>query len=232
MDTQRMDTTSRIATGISLTAAPLLLAVGFALHPAESKDGAAQLQIVVDHTTRWNLAHLFILLGVVAFTPATYGILRLLRGTGIGIGVAGGITMAIGVVFFGALIGVDALAPSAFASLPADQRAALTPAMQALIDTKGATPLVYLGIVGFLLALLLLAVALFVSRTVPRWTSGVIVLAGLVMVAGLDNVKILAVGAVVLLIGMGAIGIDTLRNARGASLGSPRVQGDVTPAHP
>ncbi len=232
METQRTESVTRIITGISLIAAPLLFTLGNAIHPAESKDGATQLRIVAENGARWNLAHAFILVAVALFIPATFGILGLLHGKGFGIGIAGGATMAVGLVFFGALVGVDALASSAFATLPANQQAALAPGMQALIDAKGAAALVYIGIVGFSLGLLLLAAALFVSRAAPRWTSGAIALAVAVMLAGLDNVKIIAVGAAILLIGFGALGLTIVRVARAATMRPSRIPGDVTPAHP
>ena len=85
--------------------------------------------------------------------------------------------------------------------------------MQALVDLEGALPVVFLGL-SLNLGLIVLATGLFVTRAVPRWRSVAIAGASLVLVGGLFNNPIGAVGAAVLLVGLGAIGLQVLKLAR------------------
>jgi hypothetical protein len=61
----------------SLVVAPALMSIGDLMHPAESWDAAAQVAIIAGAATRWYLAHLLLLAGILLFVP---GIL-LLTGT-------------------------------------------------------------------------------------------------------------------------------------------------------
>jgi hypothetical protein len=60
----------------SLIVAPALMSVGDLMHPAESWDSAAQVDIIAAAAGRWYLAHLLLLVGILLFVP---GILVLSR---------------------------------------------------------------------------------------------------------------------------------------------------------
>lgn len=222
----------RIGTGLSMILAPLLLAVGFAVHPAEKTSGAEQLQVIVDNIGRWNAAHILILASLVLFIPAVLGLMRLLRRSGSWFGLIGGALAGTGVVFLSALVGAEALATSAFADVSADQRVGLVPGVQAIINAQGAIPVVYLG-TGLILGLIVLAVGLFAVRAAPRWASVTIEVASLVLLASLvgNSVKIGAAGAAVLLVGLGAVGLQTLRQTDEAWETPPTRSGEIEPAH-
>ena len=115
----------------------------------------------------------------------------------------------IGVIFLTLFIGIE-LAMSAIASVPMEQHAAIEPAVQALVDFKGPLPVVFMGL-SLNLGLFVLAVGLISMRAVPRWTSVAIIVAAVVLVGGLFNNAIGAVGATVLLVGLGAIGMRVLK---------------------
>jgi hypothetical protein len=51
----------------SLAVGPLVMAVGDLLHPEETSDISGQAAIVVEQATRWYLAHLLLLVGLVLF---------------------------------------------------------------------------------------------------------------------------------------------------------------------
>jgi hypothetical protein len=53
----------------SLAIGPLVMAVGDLLHPQETSDITGQAAIIVEHATRWYLAHLLLLIGLVLFVP-------------------------------------------------------------------------------------------------------------------------------------------------------------------
>src|SRR5215212_5054714 len=83
-------------------------------------------------------------------------------------GLIGGAFVVIGVVFFAAWVGAEGFVSSALASLPGDQQADLAPAMQAILDTRGALALVDFTSLLLIAGLLVLAIGLFAVRTVPR----------------------------------------------------------------
>src|SRR5262245_35131542 len=67
---QVRDTGYRTLVGAaSLAIGPLVMAVGDLLHPKETADISRQAAIVVEHATRWYLAHLLLLIGLVLFIP-------------------------------------------------------------------------------------------------------------------------------------------------------------------
>ncbi len=213
METGSTESLKRVGIGLSMILAPLLLTVGMAIHPPGGMaSGAERLRVVVATSGRWNLAHILILASLVLFIPAMLGVIRLLRDRGAWFGLIGGALVGIGVVFFGAFVGAEALVPGAFASLPADQQAALAPGMQAIIDAEGALAIAaYLGPL-IIPGLLVLAIGLFAARVVPRWMSVAMGVGALLLVgAFMISPQIGAVGAAVLLVGLGAIGLQVLK---------------------
>ena len=190
--------------------APLLLLVGFAIHPPEPHDGAQMLKVIADNAARWNAAHILFAVGMVLSIPATLGVMDLLERRGEArFGLVGGSLVVVGVIFLTLFIGVE-LAMSAIASVPVEEHVGIESAMQALIDFEGPLPVVFVGL-SLNLGLIVLAVGLISTHAVPLWTSVAIEVAALVLVGGLFNNPIGAVGAAVLLVGLGAIGVRVLK---------------------
>ena len=190
--------------------APLLLLVGFVVHPPEPYNGAQMLEVLANDAARWNVAHILFTLSMVLSIPATLGLMDLLeRRGGARFGLIGGGLVLVGVVFLTLYIGID-LAMSAIASIPVEQHARIEPAMQALIDFDGPLPVVFVGL-SLNLGLFVLAAGLISTRVVPRWTSVAIEVAAVVLVGGLFNNPVGAIGAAVLLVGLGFIGLRVLK---------------------
>jgi hypothetical protein len=137
---------------------------------------------------------------------------RLLGNGGAWFGFIGGLLAAVGVVFFGVFLGIE-LAMGAMVSTPIERYGGLELGMQALVDLEGALPVVFLGL-SLNLALIVLATGLFATRAVPRWRSVAIAGASLGLVGGLFSNLIGVVGAAVLLVGLGAIGLQVLKLVR------------------
>jgi len=171
METASTESIKRVCTGLSMILAPLLLEVGFAIHPPQSTSGAEQLRVVVATSGRWDLAHVLILVSLVLFIPAVLGVMGFLQKRGAWFGLIGGAFVAIGVVFFAAWVGAEGFVSSALASLSASQQTALAPAMQAILDTRGALAFVDFTSLLLIAGLLVLAIGLFAARTVARWMS-------------------------------------------------------------
>ena len=79
-----MVATERFVTGLSMLLAPLLLLVGFAIHPPEPQSGADLLAVISNSPDRWNIAHILFSASMVLSLPSTLGLMRLLghRGRG------------------------------------------------------------------------------------------------------------------------------------------------------
>jgi hypothetical protein len=200
----------RFVIGLSMLFAPLLLLVGFSIHPPEPHNGAEMLKVIANDAGRWNAAHIMFTISMALSIPATLGLMNLLeRGGGARFGFIGGSLIIVGVIFLTLFIGVE-LAMSAIASIPVEQHARIEPAMQALIDFNGPLPVVFVGL-SLNLGLFMLGVGLISTRAVPRWASVAIEVAALVLVGGLFNNLIGAVGAAVLLVGLGTVGLRVLK---------------------
>jgi len=219
MTEDRIQAVTRFGRALAMIGAPLLLAVGLVVHPLEKQTGAEQLRVVADEATAWDLAHCLILVSMVLFLPAATGLRDLTRGRAGWLGLIGGALVAVGAVFFGALVGVEALATSAFATLPADQREALAPGVQALIDLKGAASVTLLGPLAIVVGLAVLGAGLWGTRSTPRW-AGPVTLAGalilLILFLAEASTRALTVGAVVVLVGMAGAAIPVLGWGGGA----------------
>jgi hypothetical protein len=171
------------------------------------------LEVLANNAGRWNAVHIMFAISMVLSIPATLGVMDLLeRRGGARYGLIGGSLVVIGVIFLTLFTGIE-LAMSAIASIPVEQRAGIEPAMQALIDFSGPLPVVFIGL-SLNLGLFVLAVGLITTRAVPRWSSIGIEVAALVLVGGLFNNLLGAIGAAVLLVGLGFIGLRVLTSVR------------------
>jgi hypothetical protein len=213
MESASTESIKRLVMGASMILAPLLLGVGFAIHPPQSTSGAEELRIIAATSGRWDLAHVLILVSLVLFIPAVIGVMSFLQRRGAWFGLIGGTFVAIGVVFFAAWVGAEGFASSTLASLPKDQQAALAPDMHAIIDAKGALALVDTTSVLLIGGLLVLAIGLFFARAVPRWMSVAMVVGVLLLVIGASlGFQISLVGGCALLVvGMGTMSVQMLK---------------------
>jgi len=81
----------------SLAVGPLVMAVGDLLHPKETADIGGQAAIVVQQATRWYLAHLLLLVGLVLFVPGLLTLADLAVARRPRVGYAARVLMVIGV---------------------------------------------------------------------------------------------------------------------------------------
>jgi hypothetical protein len=211
MDTGSVKTYKRIGTGLALILSPLAFVVGFGIHPLEGNTAASGFQTVVDNQVRWAAAHILLLFGAALMIPAAIGVMHRLDQTRPWLGAVGATLVGLGAVFFGSLIGAEALATSALATVPADQRAGLLSGVQAILDGKGAMWATFIAFT-MLLGLLLFGFGLVLSGAASRWIGVLTIIAALVMTFGaLAGERIAAIGSVPLLIAFGYLGWETLR---------------------
>src|SRR5258707_3551366 len=130
MDTNQVQTYKRIGTGLALILSPLTFVIGFGIHPLAGNTAASAFQTIVDNQGRWAAAHVLLLFAGALLIPASVGVMDRLRTRRPWFGAIGVTLIGLGAVFFGALVGTEALATSAFATVPADQRTGLLPGLQ------------------------------------------------------------------------------------------------------
>jgi hypothetical protein len=70
-------TAQRVTTSVSLVVGPLLISIGDLLHPEERMSPSEQISIVVDHASRWYIAHFLLYLGMLLFIPGFLGLCAL-----------------------------------------------------------------------------------------------------------------------------------------------------------
>jgi hypothetical protein len=231
MNTVRIDGYKRIGRGLALILSPLAFVIGFGIHPSEGHGAASAFQTVVANQGRWAAAHIVLLFAAALLIPAATDVAYRLGGTRPWFGAVGAALIGVGAVFLGSLIGAEALATSAFATVPADQRAGLLPGVQAIIDGKGAMGATSIAF-AMLLGLLVLGIGLVLNGAASRWIGVLTILAALVMAVGaIASERIAAIGSVPLLIGFGYLGWETLRMPTAGPHGIPADVGpDIRPA--
>jgi hypothetical protein len=226
MENQRVEEFRRKGVAASLILAPLIYMLGQALQPdIDTGNAAEQLPVLVENQSQGSAAMVLCILGMVLFIPAIRGLTQLLRDRGAWLGLIGGSFGVAGAVLFACMMTAVGLVPFDIADVPAAQRDGVVPALQALIDSgqegQGAVG-AYIGI-GFPLlplGLLLLAIGLWRSRAVPHWVAAVIGVGAVGFVAGVDH-WVRAADAAVLLVGMGAVGVQLLRRPATQAAAAP-----------
>jgi hypothetical protein len=96
----------------SLAVGPLVMAVGDLLHPTESSDLARQAAIIAEQATRWYLAHLLLLIGLVLFVPGLLTLTGLAAARRPRVGYAARVLLVIGVAGSAAIFVAEMLVPS------------------------------------------------------------------------------------------------------------------------
>jgi hypothetical protein len=180
MESMRVHSLKQAGTGLALILSPLAFVVGFAIHPLEGHTATEAFQTIVDNQGRWAAAHVLLLVAAALLIPSAVAVMRRLGDRHPWFGAIGAALIGLGAVFFGALVGAEALATSAFATVPADQRAGLLPGVQAMIDGKGAMWATFFAF-AMLLGLLLFGIGLALSGAASRCVGALTIIAALVM---------------------------------------------------
>jgi len=94
----------------SLAVGPLVMTVGDLLHPKESSDFGRQAAIIVEQATRWYLAHLLLLFGLVLFVPGLLTLTDVAAARRPRVGYAGRVFLMIGVAGFAAILVAEMIA--------------------------------------------------------------------------------------------------------------------------
>ena len=213
-DGPTIQTVKRIGTGLSLITFPLMLLLGFLMHP-----NLLDLNRVTD-VTAWSaefrgnfmfhFGHLLVLLAVPLIIVAGLGCMRLATGGGAWLGLIGGVLGIFGAFVLAVDKGALTLVLTAFDSLSDTEFEAISPALQALLDKKGWLEFVYLLAllpVGFSIMTLGMLRAQAIGRV-----QAVVIIVGLLLLLNPD-IEIISVAAASLMcLGYIPLGIKELRS--------------------
>jgi hypothetical protein len=191
---------------------------GAILHPKELSDATGQIDVVAGGLNRWYLAHLLYVVGFALFVPAVMALGRRLRGEAPGLELWGTALGVVGLVASTALVALEGF--GAWQLAQAGNRAGAVETFDRLVHSAGIV--VPFAIVGIALpaGLMVLAVGLGRTRTVPAWTSWVLAAGALLLAVGLVSVikPVLLGGIAGLSFAMGSIGMSDLgRPVRGTA---------------
>ncbi len=199
--------------GWSLILFPIMLLVGFLLHPDllsfERTTTAQQLAANFRHSAMFHIGHLIVTLAVPLIIAGHLGITERLLGKGAWYGFIGA-----GVGIFGAFIlavdkGSLCLVLSAFDTLPDAQFAQLVPLLQVMVDRAGLLWLNWL-LVLLPLGAIIQSIGLIKEKQVARW-QGIAMIVGLLLLNNPDLELISSVGAVLMMLGYIPLGIRILK---------------------
>lgn len=195
----------RTTAGACLILAPAVLVLVEALHPKGDSDAADLLANVADSTRGQYWAHALALAGIVLLIPGILGLVHLTRPGRPLLAHVGGALAGIGLISFAALVGTEFVLWQA-AKNP--DTAAMTTLVDQTMQSSGFGPL-YAAAIAFPIGFVILAAALWLTRTAPAWTTVAIGIAPVIQV-GNELVYgpkwINVVTAVTLLLGLGTIG--------------------------
>jgi hypothetical protein len=184
---------------------PATLVVVEALHPKGDSEAAGLLANVAGSTTSQYWAHALALVTVVLLLPAVLGLVHLTRSGRMLLAHIGGALAGIGLVALAALVGTEFVLWQA-AKNP--DTAAMTTLVDQTLQSSGFVPL-YVALLGLPIGLVVLGVALLLTRTAATWTAAAIGIAPVIQFANEFAVGpkwINVATAAVFLLGLGTVG--------------------------
>jgi hypothetical protein len=213
VENQKVQSVKRIGSGLAIILFPIMLLLGFILHPNFFSFG--MVTNVADWANEWrgvflfHFGHLLVLLAVPLIIAAGVRFMSLLKARGAWLGFVGGVLGIFGAFMLAVDKGALTLVLTALQTIPDSQFDAITPALQVLLDRAGwlgITWLYALLIPGFILQ----ALGLMRARMIKKW-QGILIIIGLILLANPDIEIISSAAAILLCIGFIPIGIHELK---------------------
>lgn len=204
-----MDTIS----GISILTFPMLLLIGFLLHPdllsLNIVNTPDQLVNNFRHNTMFHIGHLLVAFAIPFIIFSIMHFMNLLKEQGLWYGIIGGIVGIFGAVILALDKGSLCLILSGFDTLPDDTFTGLIPYLQVIIDKAGLLSINYL-IILLPFGAIIQTIGLIKEKYVKLW-QGISIILGLLLLNNPDIEIISTVGAVLMIIGYYPLGIKTLK---------------------
>lgn len=201
------DTFRRVVVGVSLIGAMVALFASDLVIPGQGDGNAELLAGVAGDRGGWLASDLLLLISTILFVPAVLGVLHLVRDR---TPVLGHIAAA-----FGVLGALGHMGFVTYALVVYEASAAGSPGeMAALLDRldEGASVVLLPLIMSFAISLLLMAIALYRARVVPRWVM-LLVIAAFVIELGApgDVIALSAIKQGLAALAFGYVGVRVLR---------------------
>ncbi|MGH3329937.1 MAG: hypothetical protein ACRDPJ_01410 [Nocardioidaceae bacterium] len=197
----------KLAAGVALIAAPLVLLVGAVIHPQVEDAAAEHLAVAADAPDRYYVAHSVLLAGLVLFVPALLGLVHLLEERAPAFGHVGAGLATLGLFGATAVVAVDGIAVSQMARSGMDA-GVMTALLDDIKESGGLRGIAIVGAVAFLVGVLLLAYGLWRAKAVQAWIAGGIAAAAIaVFIAQVADHRLIFVIAFALyLVALGPLG--------------------------
>ncbi|WP_153394152.1 hypothetical protein [Ornithinicoccus halotolerans] len=223
----------RTVAGLSLIIAPVALAVGEIVRLGVFGGASGERELlaaVAADPGLWQLQTVINMVSVILFVPAVWGMIHLARGRSPVVAHVGGTLAMVGVL--------GAAGHNVFGNVLTGGMVAVengVPAMETLgvemEQTPGFLLVLLMFIVGFVLGFIVLAVALYRSRTVGRLPAAAIIAAMLVFFTAGESLPLTMVSSALFILGMGSVARRTLSmsDAEWAD-GSPALSTAAVPA--
>ena len=182
---QIVDTIKRLGTGIAIILFPVFFIISNAIHPDLfdiSMIHDVQSWIEHFHGNRvLHFAHVLELFMAPLLIVTALHFMDRLKKKGAYFGLIGGVMAVLGAVFLAVGKGALCLTTSAFDTLPEQQFAMITPALEVMLHKQGTLFLLWLISllpVGFLI----LSIGLFKARYLRRWQNVLLILGSLLLI--------------------------------------------------
>lgn len=183
--------------GVSLIVTPIVWLATEAVSPALKSTSAAQLAVIAQHPNRWYWYTVLLVVGMLTFIPAAFGIVRLTGAASRRLSVAGALLVA-----FSSIVAVgDAV--TQLVSWQMVTGGADRAQMAALLDrydNSAATSLFFMpGGLALIVGTVLLAVAARRARVAPLWAALSFAIGTIVDLGGFmsGSVAVIAIGAAI-----------------------------------
>lgn len=213
MTSHAVDTARKITGGVSVIIFPIMLLLGFTLHP-----NLLSLRIITIATSwidEWyrnplfHFGHILVLFSVPFIIIASACLMDLLKDDGRWYGFIGGILSLFGAFILAVDKGALTLVLTAFDTLSYDEITDSLPALQSLLNKEGwlwILRLLFLLPVGFAVLL----AGLMKEQKLARW-QGRLAIVGLILLINPDIEIISVIGSTMLCIGLMPLGLNILR---------------------
>ena len=221
---------NRQIAGAAMIAAPTVIVVAEILHPRFETDAAKQLEAVAADTGRWYAAHALVLVALMLLLPAFAGLAHIIEATRPTLSHLSLIAFVPGLVVLAALVGMELVLWQM--AQPVADRAEMI-ALADRLDESARIAALFVLVLLYPVAWLLVGAGLYLARLVPRWTAVLIALSQPVGFVGelSGGPKWLAVIAqVAFAVGLIPIGIRVLRQSADEAWEQPAVVGEVRSA--
>jgi hypothetical protein len=202
----------------SLIAGPLLMAIGDLLHPEERMAPTEQIAILVDHASRWYIAHLLLFLGMMLFIPGLLALATLTEARKPAVGYPARILILVGTAAVASIFVAEMLV-GRFVLDGADPAAATD-----LLQSMFSGPM--LAVVGPAMLAFFVGTAAFaipLMRTGSRigWAAALILLGALLVLAEILSAQVILsqIGNILVLCGSATAAWLILRGATGETVG-------------